>query len=126
FNIHGADTYTSEAGHVENSDNYIRLTNFFEKTLPGKIEKLEAAIAETENNMHQAEERIAAPFDHEEELEKLQTEFNELEEKLAGLSEQKDDFTDSDEIGVITPDEKKTDINELMDDEDDMSNSRRP
>lgn len=123
FEIQGSEHYQMEAGRTENNDNCQRLINFFAKTVPHKLEELKENLEEVQNNMKQSEERINTPWEHEAELEKMQQEFNELEEKLAGLSEASDEFTDSEELGVTTTDNNENkETNDIdLDDDDDLT-----
>ena len=131
FEIQGSEHYQMEAGRTENNDNCQRLINFFAKTVPHKLEELKENLEEVQNNMKQSEERINTPWEHEAELEKMQQEFNELEEKLAGLSEASDEFTDSEELGVTTTDnDENKETNDIdssdidLDDDDDLTPRR--
>lgn len=94
FVVKGSHTYSCAAGTTEGQDNYSRLSNVFEKTIPKAEEKMKQNIADLEQNLEQAKERVSVPFAHMEELENKQQELKELEERLSGLSVQEDDLLD--------------------------------
>ena len=81
-----------------------------------------AKLNELEDNMKQAEERVARPFPHEQTLEKLTEEYNQLEEKLISLSAETDEFTDSDEQAM--PDTEEKTFNTQEDEEDNFVPTR--
>ncbi len=97
FFIEGNHTYTCNAGASENQDNYQRLANVFEKTIAKKETEYTAKIQNLSETLIQAEERVNIPFSREAELEDAIREYNELDENLSGLSEQKDDIVDAEE-----------------------------
>ena len=74
------------------------------------------------DNIKQAEERIATPFQNEEKLQKMIEEYNELEERLISLSAGGDEFTDSDEAGML--DDKTSENAESY--SNDETNSNEP
>ncbi len=122
FEISGELNYRCEAGRTESNDNYTRLHNFFDKVVPEKHKELNANLNELEDNMKQAEERVARPFPHEHTLEKLTEEYNQLEEKLISLSAETDEFTDSDEQAM--PDTEEKTFNTQEDEEDNFVPTR--
>lgn len=122
FEISGELNYRCEAGRTESNDNYTRLHNFFDKVVPEKHKELNSKLNELEDNMKQAEERVARPFPHEQTLEKLTEEYNQLEEKLISLSAETDEFTDSDEQAM--PDTKAKTFNTQEDVEDNFAPTR--
>ena len=122
FEISGELNYRCEAGRTESNDNYTRLHNFFDKVVPEKHKELNSKLNELEDNMKQAEERVARPFPHEQTLEKLTEEYNQLEEKLISLSAETDEFTDSDEQAM--PDTEEKTFNTHEDEEDNFVPTR--
>lgn len=107
FTVKGQYSYSCGAGISEKQDNYQRLSNLFEKVIPKLEEDINNKIQNLEDNLKQAQERVAIPFSQEQELEQKMQEFEELEEKLAGLSVQEDDVFDSEEEPIIETAEEK-------------------
>ena len=106
FVVKGKRSYTCAAGVTENHDNYQRLNNLFEKSIPNTEKETIKKIESLEDNLRQAKERLTIPFPHDKELESKMQELNELEEKLSGLSVQEDDVYDPEEVIIETSEEK--------------------
>jgi len=100
FEVKCNATMRFEAGTNENSDNYIRLKNFFEHSYDAKIEETEKLIEKYEKDIEQAKEEILKPFEHQAEIETLEKEIEVLEEQLVSIKEQKDEVIDPDEAPI--------------------------
>lgn len=125
FHADGKNSYSFNAGTTENQDNYQRLANFFEKTIAKRETEITNDIQNLTDTLHQAEERVKIPFPHEEELETKIHEFQELDEKLAGLSSMTDDVYDAEEVpNVEDADENNSASNDF--DNDDFNPNEEP
>ena len=134
FIVKGELEYAVEAGISEKQDNVQRIANFLEKTLPKRTEECEKQITFLEENIKQAEERIAAPFPREKELTEKSLEYSELEIKLTDVTAHEDDIYDPDDEPIIESAEERAereaiynvDDDDLKPDTDDDSNNQSP
>lgn len=126
FYVEGKNSYNFNAGATENQDNYQRLANFLEKTIAKKETEIINDIQNLTDILHQAEERVKIPFPHEEELEMKIQDFQELDEKLAELSNMTDDVYDAEEVPNIEDADENNSANNGFDDDDFNPNEEPP
>ena len=74
--------YYFEAGVGENSDNYQRLMNFFEKGIEKQLENDLHSLEKIEKDLEQSKERVDTPFPNEGEYQDTLKQFEQLEEEL--------------------------------------------
>ena len=82
----------------EHSDNWQRIVNFLESGIDKEIEQTKKDIEKCESDLQQAKDHVNEPFALEGELQEAQKKYAELEAKLSGLSEQKEEVFDPDNM----------------------------
>lgn len=95
FILKGKHSYHCDAGISEKQDNMSRLQHLINKAIPNQETDTIHEIENLQLSLKQAEERATIPFPREEELQADIEELQELEQRLAKLSEQDDSFFDS-------------------------------
>lgn len=121
FKVQGETLYTCKANSEDNSNNLLRLSNLFDSGIQKRMDELNNTLSKEEADMLQSEQRVNIPFADEEKLEKLTEEFNEIEERLSGLSESSDDVISADEDAVTNnspTDNINVEDNKIDDDDD--------
>ena len=120
FAIQGerAAAYRIECGVGENSDNYQRLLNFFDKGIERQIEKDTAAIEKLNLDYKQSQERVKTPFPGEDEYNNTLKAFEELEHELTagGFLDNGEELTGADDFKDYETEKTDTNVN----DNDDM------
>ena len=136
FTVKGEYEYTAEAGLSDNASNSIRLDNVFKGVIGKSEDILVKEIAKLKENLSQAEQRVALPFEHTEKIEELTAELNELDLRLSGVTEQQDVILDPSEEGMVETKEEnaqrkaqyaadESDYQPVPEDDDDLQNSNR-
>lgn len=119
FAIQGerAASYQVECGVGENSDNYQRLLNFFDKGIERQIEKDTAAIEKLNLDYVQSQDRIKKPFPGEEEYNNTLKAFSDLEHELTvgGFLDNGEELTGIDDYTDYETERIKTNTNDNSD-----------
>ena len=118
--------YRQAAEIGEHSDNAQRLMNLFGNVIPSENEKCEFKIEKLTIDKQQAEERLAEPFPHEEDLLKAQKDLDEVEARLLGITEMEAVILDPDEepIEQITEQEGNAQTDHDSDQDTDTNGDR--
>jgi hypothetical protein len=121
FMVKGAIEYSVDAGTSEKQDNVQRLANFFEKTLAKREEEISNHITFLEENIKQAENRVAAPFPREKELHEKTIEYTELEARLSDVTTHEDEIFDPEDEPIVESAEERKERESFVNvDEDDL------
>ena len=109
--------YRIECGVGENSDNYQRLLNFFDKGVERQIEKDNAAIDKLNLDYKQSQERVKAPFPGEDEYNNTLKAFEELEHELTagGYLDSGEELTGADDYNDYETEKLDTNVNDTDD-----------
>jgi hypothetical protein len=111
--VKGESEYWSEAGLDESQNNMVRLKNIFANIVPKREETFKNDVAQLSSNIEQAKNQIHVPFEYDEEVSRLERRFEELNEKLSGITEQEDVTADPEDVDFVETAEEKVEREKL-------------
>jgi hypothetical protein len=105
--IKGNSDYECYVGTDENENCLLRLRNVFENAVPSQEKMYRKEVEQHTQNIEQAKSQIDIPFEHEDEIIRLEKLLKELDDELSGASKQEDVYDDpEDEETALTAKEK--------------------
>jgi hypothetical protein len=100
FSIKGETEYSCDVGFGSNDNNAVRIKNAFAKIIPARLETVGSDVKRLSENLEQAQSQIDTPFEHEDEIVRLENRLAVLNARLSGIDEKHDVIADSEEIAI--------------------------